>query len=91
MPSRFYRRRWNESRGDEFYAWGPAVYLFQVGEDGFAVRQIEVYDAGPVLRYGPGHLEDRYGFLTSVRLTGDGEDWSPYAIAGEEFERFWAG
>jgi hypothetical protein len=32
------------------------------------VRQVEAYDNGPALRYGPGHEEDRYGGLGQVSL-----------------------
>jgi hypothetical protein len=46
-PARFFRRRWEDSRGDEFDAWGAATYLFEVGDNGWPVRQIQVYDAGP--------------------------------------------
>lgn len=52
-----------ESRGDEFDAWGHSVWYFEVDNDGRPVRQIEVYDTGPVLRYRPGHEEDQYGAL----------------------------
>src|SRR5690242_1847415 len=38
MPSRFFRRRWAESRGDEFDGWGHSVWYFEVGEDGWPVR-----------------------------------------------------
>jgi hypothetical protein len=88
MPGRFYRRRWNESRGDEFDGWGPATYYFEVGDDGWPVRQIEVYDDGPVLRYGPGHDEDQYGFLGQVSLDELG-DWNRFAIQPEQFEAVW--
>lgn len=45
-------------RGDEFASWGAAIYYFyyfEVGDGGGLTRQIEVYDAGPTPRYGPGH------------------------------------
>ena len=87
--SRFFCRRWDEPRGDEFDGWGCATYLFETGEDGWPVRQIEVYDAGPVLRYGPEHLEDRFGGLGQGRLD-EFEDWAGWEITAEEFERRWA-
>jgi hypothetical protein len=34
MDDRFYRRRWDESRGDEFDAWGHSVWYFEVDNDG---------------------------------------------------------
>lgn len=47
VAMRYYRRRWNETRGDAFSSWGGATYYFEVGEDGWPTRQVEVYDAGP--------------------------------------------
>lgn len=58
IPNRFYRRRWAENRGDEFAGWGHSVWYFEVGDDGWPVRQAETYDAGRVLRYGPNHSEE---------------------------------
>lgn len=89
MPSRFFRRRWDESRGDEFDGWGHSVWYFEVGPDGWPVRQIEAYDNGPVLRYGPGHEEDRYGGLGQASLDEPDQDWSSHMIARETFERAW--
>jgi hypothetical protein len=63
MELRWFRRRWEESRGDGFASWGAATYFFEVGPDGRPVRQVEVYDAGPTLRYGPDHPEDEFGQL----------------------------
>jgi hypothetical protein len=53
------------------------------------IRQIEVYDNGPTLRYGPDHREDRFGRLGEGRLD-DLEDWTPWAITSAEFEAAWA-
>jgi hypothetical protein len=57
------RRRRDENRGDEFDGWGRSVWYFEVGDYGWPVRQIEVYESGRVLRYGAEHEEDRYGGL----------------------------
>lgn len=90
MPSRFFRRRWDESRGDEFDGWGHSVWYFEVGEDGWPVRQIQAYDNGQVLlRYGPGHEEDQYGGLGQASLDDLDEDWNSYTIARDAFERVW--
>jgi hypothetical protein len=53
VPSRFYRRPWDQTRGDDFDSWGRSVWYFETSNDGWPVRQIEVYDGGRVLRYGP--------------------------------------
>jgi hypothetical protein len=87
---RFFRRRWDESRGDEFDDWGPATYLFEVDVDMWPTQQIEVYDFGPILRYGPEHVEDEHGGLGEVRLD-ELEDWSEWEMSAIEFERVWHG
>lgn len=51
-------------------------------------RQIEIYDAGPTLRYGPDHTEDDCGQLSQATLDGP-EDWTPWGISREEFEAAW--
>jgi hypothetical protein len=89
MPNRFYRRRWDETRGDEFDGWGHSLWYFETDEAGWPSRQVEVHDNGPVLRYGPGHDEDRYGGLGQVSLYGSDEDWSIFEITDAEFERIW--
>jgi hypothetical protein len=89
MPSRFFRRPWDESRGDDFDGWGHSVWYFEVGEDGWLIRQIEAYDSGPVLRYGPGHEEDEYGCLGQASLDDSEGDWSRYTIAPDSFEHVW--
>ena len=86
---RFFRRPWHDSRGDEFDAWGNSIWYFEVDEDGWPVRQVEVYDNGPALRYGPGHEEDQYGGLGQTNLDDLDEDWAPYAITRDAFERIW--
>jgi hypothetical protein len=89
MSSRFFRRRWDDPRGDEFHGWGPSVWYFEVGDDGWPVRQVEAYDAGPVLRYGPDHQEDRYGGLGQTSLDDLDEDWGRFGIDRDEFECVW--
>jgi hypothetical protein len=89
VSNRFYRRRWDETRGDEFADWGHSVWYFEVGADGWPVRQVEVYDTGRILRYGPTHQEDCYGGLGEASLYGSGDEWSNFEITEAEFERVW--
>lgn len=89
MSNLYFRRRWDESRGDQYDAWGAAIYYFEVGEDGWPLRQVEIYDAGPVLRYGPDHDEDEFGQLGSAQLD-ELEDWSSWAISKEAFDKVWS-
>jgi hypothetical protein len=89
VEGRFYRRRWDESRGDEFDAWGHSVWYFEVDDAGRPVRQIEVYDSGPVLRYGPGYEKDQYGGLGQANLDDPDQDWSQFVLSPGAFERVW--
>lgn len=88
MASRYFKRRWDEFRGDEHAHWGASTWLFEVAEDGYPVRQIEIYDDGPTLRYGSSHNEDEHGFLSYSKLVDTG-DWTPWEIAQEEFDLTW--
>ncbi|GAA4356095.1 hypothetical protein [Angustibacter luteus] len=90
MQIRWFKRRWDETRGDGFDSWGAATYFFEVTKEGWPSRQIEVYDSGPTLRYGPDHLEDEYGRLGQAQLD-EREDWSDWAISSDEFENMWSG
>ncbi len=89
MTKQYFKRRWDESRGDEFDMWGEATYYFAVGDDGLLARQVEVYQSGPTLSYGPDRPEDRFGFLGQIRLD-EVEDWTPWAITQSESEAIWA-
>ena len=89
VARRWFKRRWDESRGDQFDSWGASTYFFEVGDDGWPTRQVEIYDDGPTLRYGPDRTEDEYGQLGDARLDAL-EDWTGWAISAAEFERVWS-
>lgn len=88
MTTRWFKRRWDESRGDDFDSWGSATYFFEVATDGWPRRQVEVYDDGPTLRYGPDRVEDEYGGLGQARLD-EFEDWARWEVSRPEFEAAW--
>lgn len=88
VSARYFRRRWEEPRGDRYDAWGHSTWYFETGTDGWPTRQIEVYDAGPTLRYGPDLEEDEYGGLGLCQLD-ELEDWTPWAITADDFEAAW--
>ena len=89
MTTRYFKRLWEQSRGDAFDSWGPAIYYFEVSNEGWPTRQVEDYEAGPTLRYGPGREEDEFGrtrpdSTLGVRGLGFvGHHW-------DEFEQAWA-
>lgn len=84
----YYKRRWDESRGDDFDSWGASWFLFETGDDFWPQRQMEIYDGGQVLRYDLDHIEDIYGQLGEAPL--DPLEFEPFRISQEEFERLWS-
>jgi hypothetical protein len=88
MANRWFRRRWDASRGDQFDSWGAATYYFETDDVDVPIRQVEVYDAGPTVRYDSAHAEDEHGQLAQSPLTAT-EDWTQWAITSEEFEQAW--
>jgi hypothetical protein len=84
----YLKYRWDELRGDEHADWGGSWWYFEVGTDGYPRRQIEQYDNGVVLRYGPERPEDDFGSLSSSGVA----DWDRSAdqeIAAQDFEAVW--
>lgn len=80
---RFFRRPWDDDRGDEFASWGTWVFYLAVDASGDVRRQVEVYASGVVLDYDEQHDEDRYGRLTYAEL--DLEEFAPFEITEWEF------
>ena len=68
---------------------GHSLWYFETDDEGWPVRQVEVYDAGRVPRYGPGQDEDRYGGLGQAGLYDSGEVGSTFEITDTEFEHVW--
>jgi hypothetical protein len=81
--------QWDESRGDEHSDWGASWWYFEIGADGYPVRQIELYDAGVRLRYGPDHLEDEFGGL-SYGHESEMDRSADQVLSADEFEAVWA-
>jgi hypothetical protein len=86
---RYFKRPWDESRGDEHDDWGSSTWFFEVGSDGYVERQIEVYEAGQVLKYDREHMEDGYGKLAEGALDLERTGFLPFETDAEEFERTW--
>jgi len=89
MANRWVKFRWQESRGDQYAHWGPSTWFLEVDADTWPVRQVEVYDSGPSLRYGPGHEEDEYGALGQARVSDADDNWPFVWISSDEFEAAW--
>lgn len=84
---RYFRRRWDETRGDDHADWGTSEWYFEVGDDGWVTRQAEVYETGLTLRYDSVHGEDEFGGLAADALVLD--EFTPYEISRDDFELVW--
>lgn len=89
MNTKYFRRRWDEARSDEWHSWGPSWWLFETDEDGRVLRQLEVYEDGPALQYDRDNPKDRYGGLSTVACLWELEDWSTWEIDRASFEALW--
>ena len=85
MISHYYKRIWNETRGDEYDHWGPSVWYFECTEPSGIVReQIEIYQNGNALFYGEdGIVSDNYGGLSEIPF--EIEEWVLYEISKSEY------
>lgn len=94
MPS-FFERAWDEPRGDAYDAWGTCVYHFEVDDQSYPERQLEVYSSGDVLAYDREHADLAYGGLGDQPLVEDEDEdededeWRPFEITADELEEAW--
>ncbi|GAB5554922.1 MAG: hypothetical protein Sapg2KO_45130 [Saprospiraceae bacterium] len=84
---RYYRWKWDETRGDEFDSWGTSIWFFEIGEDKYITRQIEVYENGNRLKYHSDKRFDDYGGLGKDPL--DEMEYKEFEIDKNEFEIEW--
>jgi hypothetical protein len=82
---RFFKRHWDGLRGDDYDAWGTAVYYFEVEADGSPVSHMELYENGNALLYDRDHEEDEYGMMADQPL--DLEEFAEFEIEEKEFKR----
>lgn len=80
--------RWDEGRGDRYDHWGGSWWYFEFGPDGAITRQIEVYDGGVQLRYGPDHMGDEFGKLGEGRRQ-DMDMPGAEELTADQFEAVW--
>ncbi len=85
--AKYYKRKWDETRGDEFDSWGRSIWSFEVNENGYPIRQIELYENGNRLKYHSGKPFDDYGGLGDQAL--DLNELKVFEIGMLEFEQEW--
>lgn len=66
--NKYFKRKWNETRGDEFDSWGTSTWYFEVDTDGYPTKQIELYENGNRLKYHNEKTFDDYGGLGDQAL-----------------------
>ena len=72
--------------------WGITRYL-EVGDDWLAVRQVDFFENGNVLRYDRHHKWDNYGMLVGLKFSRKPK-WAKFfpgadTISEDDFERAW--
>ena len=85
--NKYYKRHWNELRGDEFDSWGTSIWFFEVGENKYITRQIELYENGNRLKYHSDKTFDDYGRLSDQPI--DLEEFKEFEIEKDDFEHEW--
>lgn len=83
----YYKRKWNQSRGDEYDSWGTSTLFINTDESGIPLRQIKIYENGKRLKYDIQKPMDQYGMLGDQKL--DVEEIEEYKISREAFETEW--
>lgn len=83
----YYKRNWNETRGDQYDSWGKSIWYFETDNNGEVLRQIEAYENGKVLKYDNQNIEDEFGGLADQNL--DLTEFVEFSIEKEEFENKW--
>ena len=73
--------------------WGRITQYREVADDQFAVRQVDVYENGNVLRYDRSHRRDEYGSLIGRKFSRKQNCANSFpgaeVISVGEFEKLW--
>lgn len=85
--NKYFKRKWNETRADEFESWGTSTWYFEVGTDGYPIKQIELYENGNRLKYHSEKTFDDYGGLGDQAL--DVNEFKSFEIEKTEFDNEW--
>ena len=86
--TKYYKRKWDKTRGDEFDSWGTSIWYIELGNDGYPTRQIELYENGNRLKYHSDKTFDDYGGLGDQTL--DLDEFGKFEIEKDAFELEWS-
>ena len=84
---KYYKRNWEETRGDEFDNWEKSIWYFETENFGLPTKQVEVYGNGKILKYDQTKLEDEFGKLGDQEI--DLDEFSKFEITELEFKKVW--
>jgi hypothetical protein len=84
----YYKRHWNDIKSDQFESWGTSIWYFEVDNDGYPTRQMEVYQNGNRLKYHLNKTFDDYGGLSDLPI--DLSEFEYFKISKETFEKEWS-
>ena len=85
--TKYFKKKSEETRGDEFDSWGNFIYYFEVEADGYPTKQLELYENGNRLKYHSKKLFDDYGRLGNQAL--DLDKFQSFEIEKDEFDTEW--
>jgi hypothetical protein len=73
--------------------WGDFTWFVEVGDDQRAIRQVNAFDDGNILRYDRSHNWDDYGMLLGLKFSRKPK-WSKFfpgaeLISADDFEGVW--
>jgi hypothetical protein len=85
----YHKHEWEPDRWD--YDWGLSTSYVEYDESGTALRKLEVYANGNVLKYDHKHPRDPYGQLRQPTVAPEVFRTLPgQLVSQEEFEQAWS-
>ena len=85
---KYFKRDWEETRGDEFDNWGTSTFYFETDETGLPIKQLEKYQNGQVLKFDQINPLNQFGMLSDQTL--DLDEFKNFEITKEEFQNIWS-
>jgi hypothetical protein len=81
------------SHGSLAEGWGKFSRYVEVGDDQLAVRQVDIFENGEILRYDREHQWDNYGMLIGLKFSRKPK-WAAFfpgaeVISKDDFETVW--
>jgi hypothetical protein len=74
------------------HSWGDFNRYLEIGDDLYAVRQVDVFSNGNCLRYDRSRWEDEFNMLAGMKYNDEiwAKSWGPDTkITKDEFEKAW--